>query len=430
MNDEEIEQESQNNNSSNLAKKKLKRMVVIKFGLPILIAALITLMCFLLLILASQGEESCYTNDSNIGGGNTIAGDWKDPNSQVHKDMQYAVDQFKTQAGMSGDNIAAPLAIGLRESQFNPKAVNPGGQVKGIWQWGTGGVNGNRYGNTEDTVESQVALAIRELKTSHVKTLTDMKDADLNGSLDSWDINFEGLGVGDPQRKVEQIRATAKEVKEVFNLNFEGNINTGDGDIDQGNSPDSTTCDSGGSGTASGMPINGDYNITGGYPDYNGDAGAEHYGVDFQTVNHSENGEESNVYSVSDGTVVVKQFDPVGGNHVVIKDGSGKYIYYGHAPSLDSIVVSEGDKIKKGQHITHEGQTGLATGIHVHVGVNTMNQFGFGPHSAGIISPAKYLKFFPAEATKSGGILSNDGPIVVPAGPFHTEDKNEDNTND
>lgn len=393
---------------------------IVPIGLTLIGGFFVVMMLFGLM---NSGDNNCFATPSSSTTSSSagFGGDWKDPNSQTHKSMQYAADQFKNKLHMSGDNIAAPLAIGLRESGFNPSAVNPGGAVKGVWQWGTGGINGNRYGSTQDTIESQVALAITELKTSHIATLNHMHDADLNSSLEAWDVYFEGLQPSDPQRKVAQITATAQEVKKVFNLNFTGSISTGMGGDGStaiaGANSDAGNCSTSG-GTASGLPVQGNYNITGGYPNYAGASGSEHYGTDFQTVGAQETGDASNVYSVSDGTVVAKTGDSIGGNYVVIKNTDGTYAYYGHAPSQSAIVVNVGDKVKKGQHISHQGQTGLATGVHVHFAVNK-KQIAFAPRSDGLISPGDYLTALPKQAIPGKG-------LVAPAGPFKTMDDNKD----
>lgn len=387
------------------------------------VGGMFLLMLFIGLMAGSQ-DEDCYATDSSLtaGANGTIGGDWKDKNSSTHKAMQYAADQFKNDLHMSGDNIAAALAIGLRESGFNPLAVNPSGAVKGIWQWGAGGINGNRYGTTPDTVEGQVALAIMELRTTHMATLTHMNGADLSASLDAWDVYFEGLSLTDPQRKVAQITATANDVKKVFDLNFAGSVSTGaggDGNVAlSGSNSDGSDC-APTSGTASGLPVKGKYNITGGYPDYDGATGGGHYGVDFQTVGAQETGEASYVYSVSDGVVVSKTTSATGGNAVVIKNVDGTFAYYGHAPSLDAIVVKEGDQVKKGQHISHQGMTGLATGVHVHFGVN-QKQSSFGIGADGLISPGDYLTALPKQAIPGKG-------LVKPAGPFTAAESDSDN---
>lgn len=436
MDDEQNTAQSMKNTAQQVAKTGKQATDLLKimwrwgrYLVPVLlflVGGMFLLMLFVGL-MAGSDDEGCYATDTTqtTGASGTIGGDWKEKNSGTHKAMQYAADQLKNNLHMSGDNIAAALAIGLRESGFNPAAVNPSGEVKGIWQWGNGVTNGNRYGTTADTVEGQVALAITELRTTHMATLTHMSNADLPASLDAWDVYFEGLTVGDPQRKVAQITATATEVKKVFDLNFAGSVSTGaggDGGIAvSGANSDNSVC-APSTGTASGLPIKGNYNITGGYPDYAGATGAEHYGVDFQTVGAQATGEASNVYSVSDGVVMTKQSDSVGGNFVVIKNTDGTYAYYGHAPTLDAIVVKEGDKVKKGQHISHEGMTGLATGVHIHFGINK-KQSSFGIAADGLISPGDYLTGIPKQAIPGKG-------LVAPAGPFTASESGSDDKTD
>lgn len=403
----------------------MKKAITIWFWVKILVPillVLIGLLFFFLVVInllaggSSDDSQVCYPSNNDTSAGAGIGGDWKDSKSKTHKAMQAAADKFKNELHMSGDNIAAALAIGLRESQFNPKAENPSGQVKGIWQWGAGGVNGNRYKDTQDNVDSQVNLAIKELKSSHAATLTHMRNADLTHSLEAWDVHFEGVAASDPQRKSTQTLATAQRVKQVFKLDFSGSLTDltgGDATTAQGgatlnpnNCPPAT-------GTSSGLPVKGQYNITGGYPNYQGAGGSPHYGVDFQTVGAKENGDASNVYAVADGKVYAKAFDATGGNNVIIKNNDGSYTYYGHAPSQESIVVNKGDTVHKGQHISHQGQTGLATGVHVHFGVNKKKP-AFAPQSDGLVSGGDYLSKVPRKAVPEKG-------QTIPAGPFSTD---------
>ncbi|CUR63642.1 putative secreted metallopeptidase [Leuconostoc inhae] len=400
-----------------------KRRLYVIIGIittAVLSISVIALMC--VMVFSAQNAD-CWNDDTTIDdGGSAFGGDWKDPNSGTHHYIQHAIDRFHKEVKMSGDNIAAAIAIGLRESGFNPKAYNPSGQVKGIWQWGSGTTNGDRYGNTADTVKAQVQLAINELHSTHKATLINLATANnINSSMVAWDTKFEGVGVNDPQRKVADTAKTAKEVKKLFNLDYPGDINIFDGGSNDSGTGDTSddanssaisdaTCDTGLVTNTDGLPVMGKYQITGGYPNYGGLTGAEHYGVDFQTVAHTMNGGESNVYAVHDGTVVAKSFDNTGGNWLVIQGTDNVYTYYGHAPTQSAIVVNTGDKVKAGQHISHEGQTGEATGIHVHFAVQTKSQYGWAPETKGLKSPGDYLKLPKPAGTN----------VVVPSGPFNS----------
>lgn len=371
-------------------------------------------------LISSIGATQCA---SGIGSdGHAYGGDWKNVDSQTHQSMQYTADRLKNELHFSGDNVAAALAIGLRESGFNPQSVNKKGEVKGIFQWGYGKTNGNRYGETQDNVEAQINLTINELRGSHKNTLVDLAQANnIESSLLAWDKNFEGLKENDGQRKVSDTLATANEIKQIFNLDYGGQI-----DPNQNNSSGSTEISDSGTSASSGagaclgglatndngLPVKGKYNITGGYPNYNGADGEPHYGVDFQTVDHDETGEASNVYAVASGTVENVDYSKVGGYFLVIKGNDGVYTYYGHAPSKEAIVVKKGDQVQKGQHISHEGQSGDAKGIHVHFGVNNKSASGFGPQEDGNRSPGQYLKL-PKAAGNS---------IVIPSGPFDSKE--------
>ena len=103
-----------------------------------------------------------------------------------------------------------------------------------------------------------------------------------------------------------------------------------------------------------------------------------------------------------------------------MKNRDGTSAYYGHAPTQDAIVVNQGQTVKKGQHISHQGQTGLATGVHVHFAVNK-KQNAFAPRSDGLISPGDYLTALPKQAIPGNG-------LVAPAGPFQSNESEENGT--
>ena len=75
------------------------------------------------------------------------------------------------------------------------------------------------------------------------------------------------------------------------------------------------------------------------------------------------------IYAAMDGTVdVVSLGGQEDGNGVLIDSGGGVKILYWHAAN-NTIRVKEGDVVKVGQHIAGVGDTGVATGYHLHMEV-------------------------------------------------------------
>jgi murein DD-endopeptidase MepM/ murein hydrolase activator NlpD len=69
------------------------------------------------------------------------------------------------------------------------------------------------------------------------------------------------------------------------------------------------------------------------------------------------------VYATADGQVTERGFQGAYGNLIVVDHGFGLVTKYGH---LASYAVQHGEKVKKGQVIGRVGNTGRATGYHLH----------------------------------------------------------------
>ena len=69
------------------------------------------------------------------------------------------------------------------------------------------------------------------------------------------------------------------------------------------------------------------------------------------------------VQATADGVVVVAGDDDVLGRMVVIDHGDGYMTRYGHNGAL---LVSEGERIRRGQHIAQVGNSGHSSGPHLH----------------------------------------------------------------
>ncbi|MEO8095401.1 MAG: M23 family metallopeptidase [Pseudolysinimonas sp.] len=95
-----------------------------------------------------------------------------------------------------------------------------------------------------------------------------------------------------------------------------------------------------------------------------------HMGVDFTP------GEGSPIYAIASGTVIQHDDDTFGfGNHVIIDhgnllgDGTNIQSLYAHMQH-GSVALKVGDKIEVGDFIGTVGQTGMATGPHLHFEVH------------------------------------------------------------
>jgi hypothetical protein len=127
----------------------------------------------------------------------------------------------------------------------------------------------------------------------------------------------------------------------------------------------------------------------------NGDlASAQRFGIDFLKIDESGkrmNGDATknasyfaygqDVLAVADGIVVVTKdsipenvpggravpitLETVGGNHVVIDIGNGRYAFYAHVQP-GSLRVKVGDRVKRGQVLALVGNSGNSTEPHLH----------------------------------------------------------------
>lgn len=124
------------------------------------------------------------------------------------------------------------------------------------------------------------------------------------------------------------------------------------------------------SGSGSNKPGSGNYNpgtgqlayptsyrqISAGYPNYSN--GSYHGGVDWPCPTGTV------VHAADSGVVVIaKKLTYSYGQYILIDHGNGLSTLYAHNSSL---VVGVGDKVSKGQIIAYSGESGNATGPHVH----------------------------------------------------------------
>lgn len=108
-------------------------------------------------------------------------------------------------------------------------------------------------------------------------------------------------------------------------------------------------------------PVPGNYGVSAGYPNYS--SGKYHGGIDFPCPTGS------NVVAAQDGIVItVKRLDYSYGYYVMIYHGTdarGRSVVTLYAHN-SSILVANGQSVKKGETIARSGSTGNSTGPHCH----------------------------------------------------------------
>ncbi|MBK5246721.1 MAG: peptidoglycan DD-metalloendopeptidase family protein [Peptostreptococcaceae bacterium] len=105
---------------------------------------------------------------------------------------------------------------------------------------------------------------------------------------------------------------------------------------------------------------------------YGSRGGGRHEGVDLRQPRGSA------IMAADDGTVTKASYSGSYGNLIIINHGNGIQTYYGHC---DSMNVSVGEQVTKGQVIGTVGATGNATGNHLHFEVRingvSVNPFNY-----------------------------------------------------
>lgn len=74
----------------------------------------------------------------------------------------------------------------------------------------------------------------------------------------------------------------------------------------------------------------------------------------------------THIYSAVDGTVILAGYSESAGNWVKVQTETGWTVVMMH---MDSLTVSEGQTVKKGDHLGYSGNTGRSTGPHLHLEV-------------------------------------------------------------
>lgn len=84
----------------------------------------------------------------------------------------------------------------------------------------------------------------------------------------------------------------------------------------------------------------------------------------------------THVYSAVEGTVILARYSESAGNWVKVRTDTGWTVVMMH---MDSLTVTEGQAVKKGDHLGYSGNTGRSTGPHLHLEVRDPNDQAMNP---------------------------------------------------
>ena len=107
-------------------------------------------------------------------------------------------------------------------------------------------------------------------------------------------------------------------------------------------------------------PVRSSYSITQEWDQIGWGTGEINGGIDVASI---PVGSTPNIYAARSGTVTTVTFDVTGGNYVIVQHADGYWSYYGH---FGSVSVAVGDSVTTDTVLGIMGQTGLATGVHLH----------------------------------------------------------------
>jgi murein DD-endopeptidase MepM/ murein hydrolase activator NlpD len=131
---------------------------------------------------------------------------------------------------------------------------------------------------------------------------------------------------------------------------------------------------------------------------FNGTAKSQHLGLDVTARKGAR------VNAINDGTVVLVRSCFLPGNVVVVDHGAGIASAYFH---LELASVVEGDVVKRGAVVGRAGQTGRATGPHMHLSVWV---------PGGFVDPATFLELPFRPPLRAGApAVSDGGSATAPA---------------
>lgn len=214
----------------NLGGRLIKNLIV---AASIFVIIIIIIVVFFGGGVVDEEEHSCSNDatDASISSSGSM-GAWTQKGTKAYNVAKSIFDFLVKKEGFSGAGAAGAVANASRESSFNPKAYNPGGQVAGIFQWsldgsingGTGGkgrISSGGYisgdGKRGLNLKNQLKLIHHELHHGYsaVRPLVG-KATDPYQAAQDWSAKYEGVALSDGQTKLSQLKTDAQKAYRMF----------------------------------------------------------------------------------------------------------------------------------------------------------------------------------------------------------------------
>lgn len=207
----------------------------------------------------------------------------------------------------------------------------------------------------EEINKEREELAKDKIQLGKDKDSLDSRKAELQESIDDYNASKKELNaqVAECNAAIKSIENTQAEIQETIDDNSEELAAINAALNSSSNKPGSDNYTPGTGQLAYPTSYR---TISAGYPNYSN--GSYHGGVDWPCPTGTP------VHASDSGVVVIaKKLTYSYGQYILIDHGNGLSTLYAHNSSL---VVSKGQSVQKGQIIAYSGETGNATGPHVH----------------------------------------------------------------
>lgn len=130
---------------------------------------------------------------------------------------------------------------------------------------------------------------------------------------------------------------------------------------------------------------------------------SSHKGVDLaHTTKADYGGVHAPVYAPFDCTVNRLLWSDTGGNIVELKHDYNGYTWFAQMKHLKAFTVKKGQKVSQGEQVGVMGETGKATGVHLHYALFKMKKGSAKPTSSKYVNPLKYTYAYDNQATVKG----------------------------